>query len=481
MDFQRDVFSEEAIMNIYTGIEQDIPEYIYHHSIYTEIVLKMMLEMRDIQNGYGQQEKSHRLLKRWISQCPPHFQQTAEDQAIHILEQMCIQYGCWRDIKQICVLLSDEDRYQHFVKRALQLMNDHLYIGQPNVAKWIPRGQFFYDYLATDYVERFMQIETAPIQQMRQIYKGVVKNNTPPRNTATTTHKQKTKRSIQEAETGLIQKALLLAQRRCPRPPEGCRQSMPQMGIFNGDIFSNDMNEEDELEQEWLDALENYESIDNAVLLLDTPVSFQTTPENMNRLKTICRFLYKISLPSRKRVFITTAPEPYWLNVLGKTLVETIQAIVQYTEINDNPTEKSRTTSIQYLLNSLKSCEIPVEEMEKMTWIFLSNFSQQTYWSVHGGMTNLFLSYSILPQHIPNMIYIKTPSSKDPPPQPFPLHPICRPSVSIRTFWTECFPDLGISNNHWNQIAKITKDPFIRQFTPFQNVVNVITINTTVL
>ena len=128
-------------------------------------------------------------------------------------------------------------------------------------------------------------------------------------------------------------------------------------------------------------------------------------------------------------------------------------------------------------------------EMEKMTWIIMSNFSQQTYSLFHAGMTNLFLSYSVLPQYIPNLIYVKTPSLKDtpitpslPPPPSLPLYPfslytICRSSIYIRTFWTECLPELGISNNHWNQMAKITKDPYIRQFTPFQNMVNIVSTN----
>ena len=475
MDFQRDVFSEEAITNIYNGIEQDIPEYVYHHSIYTEIVLKMILEIRDIQNGYGQQEKAYDLLRKWISQCPLNFQQMVEDQAIRVLEKMCVQYGCWKDIKNICLLLSNEDRHQYFVKRALQLMNDNLYSDQLNVAKWIPRegsihGQTFYNYLATDYVERFLQLETATpvypilhgtttsIEQIRKIYKNVVKNKQ--QSKFSLPKKQKTKKTIQEAETALIEKALFLSKQ-------------PSSTV--------DINEEDAIEKEWLNAIENYETIDNSILILDTPLTFLKTQENMNRIKTVCRFLYKISLPSRKRLLITTCPEPFWINVMGKTLVETIRTIVQYTEVNDNPTEKSRTICIKYLLESLKICEIPMEETEKMTWIILSNFSQQPFSVVHSSMTNLFLSYSVMLQYIPNLIYVKTPSQKDPLPPPFPPYPSCLYSLAIRTFWTECFQNIGISNNHWKQIAKITKDPYIRQFTPFQNAVNIVSSNTPLL
>jgi len=464
MDYQRDFISEEAIMNIYNGIEQDIPEYVYYNSNYTEIILKMVLEIRCIHNGYGKEDKAYSLLKKWISQCPLSFQQKAQEQAICILEKMCIHYGCWRDIKNICLLLSNEDRYSFFIKRALQLLNNHLYSNDNNVAKWIPReGSFIeFDYLATDYVQRFLQIEQPlTIKQIRRLYKNIVKKKQllKSKRHPKTLPPTKTKRSIQEAETAIIEKALVLSK----KPPSAVN-----------------MNEEDDIEEEWLNAIQNYETINNAVFILDTPLSFTTTPENLNRLKTACRIMYKTSLPSRKRVLITTAPEPFWVNVIGKTLVETIRTIVQYTEVNDNPTEDSRMKSIKSLLDTLKICEIPFEETEKMSWIILSNFSQQSYSIVHSGMTNLFLSHSFIPQNIPNMIYIKSTTQKDIqdiPLQSFPSHTLCWSSLSIRTFWTECLPNLGISNNHWNQIARITKDPFIRQFTPFQNAINIVSEN----
>lgn len=478
MDFQRDVLTEEAILNIYNGIEQDIPENVYYHSIYTEIVLKMILEIRDIQNGSEHEERAYKLLQKWITSCPIQLQQTAEDQALKVLERMCIQYGCWKDIKNLCLLLANNEKHLFFIKRSLQMMNDHLYLQKTNVAKWIPRvgsspliqGFSIYDYLATDYVERYLEIETAvstsSLKQIHQLYKSVVKkqlNNQKNFYPNTTTTKQKTKKTYQEAETALIKKSLLLAQKP---------------------ISTETMNEEDRIEQEWLEYLSSYETIDNAIIILDTPVDFKDTTENINRIKMICRFLYKINLPSRKRILITTAPEPVWFNFIGKTLVDTIRAIIQYTEVNDNPTEKSRTNSILYLLNSLKNSEIKINEIEKMSWIIISEFSDQPFSITHGLMTQLFLSYSVIPQFIPNLIYIKTPSIKntqnnkeeivDPKNQPF------RCFIPIRTFWTECSSKTGISNNHWKQISKISKDPYIRQFTPFQNIVNIVSTYTPV-
>lgn len=485
MDFQRDIISEEAIINIYNGIEQNIPEYVYCHSVYTDIFLKMILEIRDIQNGYGQEQRAYTLLYKWISQCPLHFQQMAEDQAIHILQKMCFHYGCWKDIRQICLLFSAFEkstnagghkgephlrtvgspiRNQFFIKRALQLMNDNLYTNQPNVAKWIPReGQIpYYDYLATDYVERFLQIETASTERTRQLYKNVVKNRqTDAKKMATPIGQPKTKRTLQEAETALIEKALLLSK----EDPSATTEQMA---------------EEDRIEQEWLKMIEHYEPIENATFILDTPLFFTTQKENLNRIKTVCRFLYKMTLPSRKRIYITTSPEPIWMNLMGKNLVETIRLIVKYTEINDNTTEKSQMNGMAQLIKHLVACEIPPVEMEKMTWIIMSNFSQKLHSGVHLDITNLFLHKCIPQQNIPNLVYIRT-STTDQQKQPQISFSTYCSSITIRTFWSECSSEIGISNNHWKHISKITQDAFVRQFTPFQNVVNIVSTNITLL
>lgn len=464
MEYQRDVYSEEAIMNLYNGINQDIPTYVYQHPIYTGMVLKMILEIRDIENGHGRGDLAIQLLQKWISQCPLPFQQIAEDQALETLEKMCTKYGCWKDIPQLCFQLSLEnpDRYQFFIKRALQGMNDYLYNPKNQsvfwIAKWIPRPQskygLFFDYMATDYAERFLEnppysyVQATPQEIYKQVVSRALKMAPKPqshshkKNIYTNT-KPKTKRSAFTEETVLIQRALAFAQTP-PKTPE----------------------EEDKIEEEWLKLMELYETLDNTVTLLDTPLTFKQTPQNIQALKITCRLLYKSALPSKKHLLITTAPEPYWFNAMGKTLVETIRTMVAYTQVNDNPTDKSQKQGIQHWMDTLLQCQTSNEDLEKMTWIILSEFQHKPPQTVHQEITEFFVSTYPNQKQFPQLTYIQT----DPQKIQYPPTPLFISSTSMRTCWITLHENIGIPNGQWNQIAKITKDFLIRHFTPFQHV-----------
>ena len=466
---QRDLTAESWMLTMYNSSYQNpyinIKNICQENPLYLSLFYKIIAETRDIQEGKGNLEETYELIRQWID--------INEEQALNALKKVATQYGSWRDVKYMCLRLNQHpqhEQYQTFIERSLQWMNDCLnknvakgevfqlnsgvkqkslnyFREDESIKKWIPRERsrfgLFYDFLATDYYQRIHGMDPKfPMDYYRKKYRQMLSK----RETLIRSKKQ----PMVENEKDLIRRAFQYA----------------------NTYFTE--QEEMDVEQKWQACISNYPVLPNGLPILDSLIydQQQNRQPNIPVLLTLFQILYKTEMPTYKRVLITYTDQPVWIDLTGKTLVKCIQTILSiqtFHHLCQKEQNDSRVNGliqgVEWLSQSIMVTNTTVETVEKMVWLVISSFSKTEDFSWHSKIQTCFMNSYVMP----HFVYIQTTNGPN-----YFQTPLIVWSETPRTMWFTLNSEKGITRSQWRQIAKIGSDSMVRQFTCFQNYVDMI-------
>lgn len=453
---QRDLTAETWLLSMYNSSYKNsslnVKTLCRNNPFYLSLFYKLIAETRDIQEGKGNREETYELIRQWID--------INEDQALNALQKVATQYGSWKDVKHICLRLNQHpchEQYQRFIERSLQWMNDCLnYTSEPeSIQKWIPRERsrfgLFYDFLATDYFQRIHGMDpNLPTDYYRKKYRQLLSKKETPLSLRSSQN-----RPVVENETDLIRRAFQYA----------------------NTYFTK--QEEMDVEQKWQICMSNYPVLPHGLPILDSLIydSKEKRQPNIPVLLALFRILYKTEMPTYKHMLFTYTEQPVWIDLTAMSLVKCIQIILSIQTFHHNCDTHEQNDSrvnglirgVEWLTQSIRDTNTTVETVEKMVWLVISSFSKTEDFSWHSKLQNCFMNFYMMP----HLVYIQTlPTTQVPVSNCIQIPTVW--SETPRAMWFTINPEKGITLTQWRQIAKIGSDSMVRQFTCFQNYVDII-------
>lgn len=422
----RDTDTENDLVLLYNNLhlpnktwyKDEIQQICKNNPMYLEWSLQIMAETRDLEQGKGEREGTYQLLEQWIQIHPW--------TALERFEMIIRSYGCWKDIKYVCQRLYEQSPQHEAIPPLLRMLNNALLETKLSTTayKWVPREKsklgHFYPYLAMDWNTRILrQSATLPTSRIYKQYRQSI---------ALVKSQKKPIQSHSHSPKCCYEKAWELSTTGSTQVEQSC------------------------IEKEWEKS--RNESWNHMVVILDTDVEHV---DEVRYYKIACRLIKNNQVP---RCWIISHQQPVWVSLEGKTVVE-IMEILQQVSRTATATETKKSgilEAVQIMATHLVKCEMTTEDIEKMTWVVMTDMSKNTF--LHSWILQVFQG-----RIVPHMVYIHYSNQEIP-----------KGINWVETVRSTVFPATrnGLTSLQWKQLENIQQDANVRQFTPWQSIVAII-------
>ena len=383
---------------------------------------KLIAYTRDIYDGKGERDLTYMMITVWYNLFPQF--------ARFMFEQLAVNhFSSWKDAKYLChyvkyrtQILSEEQK-ETFIQDIVQIMNQQLYrdfVTDSNVtiswiAKWIPREKskfsWLYECLVKNWKENYEILHKNPYKNYRKILTSLNQILDTPQ------IKQCERRpeEIDYYKVSLVTKyknsRYFLQHPSKTTNPTTTTKHSKNIHYDVGELCQDTIN--DKTIQIWDKIRENLLEKQTDIFFL--PILDMTTNDPNTQTNGIAISIL-LSEISQNRMMAYDQTNSFWISLENQyTLSDKILEIEKYTlnphyytenNLQNNlQTHKSKhhyIKSIECIIKSIIETKLPVDKMERMYLIFISDFANREI-EHYSLIQSVFYSHGII--HLPHIVY----------------------------------------------------------------------------
>jgi len=374
-------------------------------------LFKLIAYTRDIYDGKGERDLTYTMITVWYKHFPK--------LAMYIFEQICSSYstntnttfGSWKDAKYLCqyikknTKLLSEEKQEKCIQDIIQIMNNQLHIDfihQNNlslISKWIPREKskfgWLYESLAKNWNEKFEKPDpnpnTSPYQSYKK-YRKIVSSLNQKLNTTQIKQCERKSNEIDYYHVSLITKHkneyYFLQNPTNTKTQNKTQNPKPILNYDIGELCREHYPEKSANILLWGKIRENILSTKSNQKKYFLPI-LDMTSKNVEDGIAISILLSEIS-EITNRILTYDQKQAIWISLENTlSLYEKKRQIKNHTIMSELPvTDKPRNTvpdnkkqkysiiAIEYIINSIIETKLPLEQIEDMYLVFISDFQR---------------------------------------------------------------------------------------------------------